>query len=92
MKSYTFKFEDGPQTISFEIPSVELYDRFENERRQDEAAARTRLVKACVKSHTGVQLDAIFSRYPAVKHALALAILKESGGYLEMIEGEALPS
>lgn len=90
IKTYTYILPDGPQVFRFVTPSEAVYDRFEDERaRGSLSAARSNLVKSCVRSHTGIQLDAIFEQYPAVKHGLALAIQKEAGAMLDIVEGEA---
>lgn len=90
--SYTLNSPDGSIVIRFAPADEATYDRFENARARDESAARTMLVKTCVKSHNGAQLDELFERYPVVKHLLALAIMKEAGAALTIIEGEVLAS
>jgi hypothetical protein len=91
-RTYTYKLPDGPIVFRFNVPSEPVYDRFENLRRSDESKARAFLVKACIASHSGVELDAIFEKHPAVKHALALICQKEAGAMLEFVEGEVPPS
>lgn len=88
IKTYTYALPEGRQVFRFVAPSEVVYDRFEDERVRSVSAARGNLVKSCVRSHTGVQLDAIFEQYPAVKHGLSMAIQKEAGAMLEIIEGE----
>lgn len=88
LKSYTYKLPTGDVVFKFVHPSEVVYDKYENERQRDLSGARGALVKAVVKSHTGVQLDSIFEQYPAVKHGLALAIQREAGAMFEILEGE----
>lgn len=90
--TYTIGTPGGATVVRFAPASEAIYDRFENDRKRDESAARTMLIKACVKSHNGADLDILFERYPAVKAALAVAIMKEAGGFLEFVEGEVLAS
>lgn len=92
IKTKTCMTPEGPIVFRYEVPSEMLYDRYENENRRDTSNARTNLVKACVHSHTGAELDAIFEKYPAVKHALALSMCLDCGAGFEFLEGEVLPS
>lgn len=94
LKVYTYKFPPpmGNVVFKFTRATETVYDKFENDRVRDLSGARSFLVKACVKSHTGVQLDEIFERYPAAKHGLALAIQMDAGAGLEIVEGEVSAS
>lgn len=92
LKKFTYELPEGPLVIEYEVPSEAVYDRFEDGRKRSESAARTILVKTCVKSHSGVELDALFARYPAVKHGISMVLLKAAGAMLEFNEGEPGPS
>lgn len=92
LKKCVYSLPEGPVEFEYEVPSEAIYDRFEDSRKRGESAARTVLVKSCVKSHTGAQLDDYFARLPAVKHGLTMLILQAAGAMLEVNEGEAKPS
>lgn len=87
-RSLTFTFPDRKEVVRYEHPSEAIFDRFVDTQQSSVSAARTMLVKACVKSHTGAQLDAIFEKYPMVKHSIAQAIVKDAGATIDMVEGE----
>lgn len=86
--TYTIGTPGGATVVRFAPATEAIYDRYENDRRRDESGARTMLIKACVRSHTGSELDALFERYPAIKTGIATAILKQAGGFLDFVEGE----
>lgn len=85
------KIRIGEFAFTFNPPSEEQYDRFIDSvagNRGNTAAAHTQLVKDCVTSPTGQELDAIFEKKPAVKHALAGKLKAEAGAFLEVEEGK----
>ena len=90
--SVTYAVPDCPIEFTLARPTEAIYDRFEDMRRASESTARTFLLKSTCRSHTGVELDALFAEYPALKAALALMAIKQAGGYYGIIEGEAKPS
>lgn len=92
LKKYVYKLPKGENLVFEFVPASEdVYDKFVDDQMRGGSlsAARSKLVKACVRSHTGAQLDEIFESLPAVKHGMAMAVLTEAGATLEWEEGEA---
>ena len=92
IKTYTYMLPEGPTIFRFAVPSEVVYDKFEDERPRGISAARAAMVKACIRSHTGAQLDAIFEKYPAAKHGLGIAVQTEAGASYDLVAGEVTAS
>lgn len=93
LKHCTYRLPEGDIVFSYVYPIPEVvYDRYEDDRARGLSSARGAMVKAVIRSHTGVQLDAIFERHPAVKHGLAIIIQKDAGAMADIVEGEVSAS
>lgn len=79
-------------TQHFELaaPSETIFDRYVDKQSggASEAAAKHWLVKQCVVSPSGDELDKLFARNPMLKHIIALKLLQLAGGDTRIEEGK----
>lgn len=87
-------FRDGSNLIRIELrqPSLIEFDRYTDMQRGNKSGAALLLIKQCLVSPTGSELDGMLEARPFIKSRLEATLLAMAGGELEIVEGEVSPS